>query len=120
MALVKPNRASVADDGKFLDILANFYESLVELFRDQLPSTVPGLKCVTSPTHAEARQHVGDYAGQLGPRAMIVAGRTAPLDGGEGIFVWDATSTLADDDTNTMQPNAVLFGKPGRWRKGSF
>ena len=121
MPIKKPNR-SVLTPGNgdaLLDILLSFYDALVSLLGKQLPATVPGLQAITVSTHAALRLQVGDYAGQLGPRACIVAGRVNPLDGGEGVYVWDEGSTLSDDDSAVIQPLS-LGGKNGRWRKGSF
>jgi hypothetical protein len=117
--LQKPNRGATGDPDSLLGLLANFYDNIRSLLGMRTPDTVPALKAITVQDHRSLRNQVGDYAGQLGPRACIVAGRTGPLDGGEGVYVWDATSTLADDDAATIQPLS-LGGKPGRWRKGSF
>lgn len=115
----RPTITAMSDPDQLLTLLEEVYEDLAALKRTQLPSTVPALKAVTLATHLDLRRQVGDLAGQLGPRAIIVGGRTGPLDGGEGVFVWDPTSQLADDDAAVMQPFNVGTG-PGRWRKGSF
>lgn len=113
--------ASVADQTALLQLLTEIYEDLKGLQGRQMPSTVPALKAITLPTHQALRTQPGDLGGELGPRAVICSGRDSvangPLDGGEGIFVWDPTSTLADDDVNTI---AVDGYNVGRWRKGSF
>lgn len=118
MSLLKPSGGD--DARRTFAVLMGFYDAIVELFSQRPSSTVPTLKSITSPTHAEARQHVGDYAGNAGPRAMIVCGKDTPIDGYQGIFVWDATSILDDDGFNTLQPNAVGLGRPGRWRRGTW
>lgn len=114
MKLGTPTLGLVNDDGQLLQFLRDVYEEIKRL------STPAGASPITLPTHQALRGVIGDLAGSLGPRASIVTGRAAPLDGGQGIYVWDPTSTLADDDAATLQPNAIADGKPGRWRKGSF
>jgi hypothetical protein len=115
--MTKPTLAAVSDPKELLVLLAEAYADIASLLRAQLPSSVPNLKAVTLPTHAALRKQVGDLNGENGPRACIVTGRVNPLDGGEGVFVWDPTSTLTDDDINVIQPGD---SPSGRWRKGSF
>lgn len=119
--MTRPTSSAVNDPNTLLVLLMEVYNDLAALLRTQLPSTIPALKAITLPSYAELRKQVGDLAGQLGPRAIIVTAKDAykngPLDGGEGIFVWDPTSTLTDNDATVLQP----LGLPsGRWRKGSF
>jgi hypothetical protein len=52
-------------------------------------------------------------------RYVFVHGRTAPGDGGEGIFFWDASSNVADDDGVTLRPNDRP-SSAGRWRRMNF
>lgn len=35
-------------------------------------------------------------------------------DGGNALYYWSSSSTVADDGTNVMKPNAIISG-PGRW-----
>lgn len=119
-SLQKPDRNSLGDKDELLAVLVSFYDNIRAALGLRTPDTVPALKAITLATHAALRNQVGDYAGQLGPRACIVTGRSAPLDGGEGIYVWDATSTQFDDDVAAIQPFGIAVGKPGRWRRGSF
>jgi hypothetical protein len=114
--LRKPDRGSASNPDELLKVLIGFYDAIRSLQGLRGADTVPALKAITVQDHVSLRRQVGDYAGQLGPRACIVAGRSLPADGGQGVFVWDATSTLADDDSTTLQPLS-LGGKPGRWRK---
>lgn len=117
--LKKPDNGTAGSPTELLKVLIGFYDNIRALMGLRTPDTIPALKAITLPTHAALRNQIGDYAGQLGPRAIVVTGRSSPLDGGQGIYAWDATSTLADDDAATIQPLA-LGGKPGRWRKGAF
>lgn len=118
-SLKKPDRDTAQSPGALLLVLTGFYDAIRTLLGTRTPDTIPALKAITLPTHLALRNQIGDYNGQLGPRAAIVTGRSSPLDGGQGIYVWDATSTLVDDDSATIQP-LTLLGKPGRWRKGTF
>lgn len=78
------------------------------------PDQARELKAITVATLAELRQTRGDDAGQLGPRSTLLAGTAAPLDGGEARYVWDQTSTAADDGVDTVE----VVGVPvGRWRR---
>jgi hypothetical protein len=78
------------------------------------PNQAPALKAITVSTLAELRATRGDAAGDRGPRACTLAGTTDPLDGGEGVFVWDQTSTAADDGVDVVE----VVGVPtGRWRR---
>lgn len=66
-------------------------------------------------TLAELRKTRGSRDGNRGPRMCMFAGYVDPLDGGEGMFVWDDTSTAVDDEGLTV---AEVFGvSPGRWRR---
>jgi hypothetical protein len=79
-----------------------------------LPDQAPALKAITIATLAELRATRGDAAGQLGPRSCMLAGSVDPLDGGEGVFVWDETSTATDDGTDVVEAAGV---PTGRWRR---
>lgn len=112
--LERPTRGTIQKPDDLLPILTGFYERLVELGRAQLPSTVPALKAVTLSTFANMRMQAGDADGEKGPRACIVTGGSSLLDGSEGVFAWDPTSTAADDNANTIQ---VALVPVGRWRR---
>lgn len=114
MNLRKPDRDTVADGDRLLPILVSFYDAIVELGKPLQPGRVPNLKSVTLSTYADLRKTPGDVMGELGPRLTMIAGGKAVLDGGQGVFVWDPTSLLADDGVNVIQAAAV---NPGRWRR---
>lgn len=103
--LKRPRQSTVADTGEMLDVLTGMYDVLVELRRAPLASIV------AVSTHADVRRTPGSISG---PRVCIVTGRSAILDGGEAAYAWDATSTAADDDSNTIVVAGVATG---RWRK---
>ena len=50
---------------------------------------------------------------------VVVEGYGTAGDGGGGIFLWNATSTLADNDGTIVGPNDVQAASPGRWIKGT-
>ncbi len=78
------------------------------------PDQARELKAITISTLAELRQTRGDTAGQLGPRACLLAGTEMPLDGGQAQYVWDQDSTAADDGEDVVE----VTGTPvGRWRR---
>jgi hypothetical protein len=79
-------------------------------------SQAPQFKAITMATVSEMRQNRGDSVGNLGPRACILAGTDEVLDGGQAVYVWDQTSTAADDGVNVIQAAAT---KVGRWRLGA-
>lgn len=77
-----------------------------------LPVEAPELRGQSIGTRDEARKTRGSADGNRGPRAMTLAGYETPLDGGEGVFVWDATSTAADDEgTTTLMVVGVAVGR---------
>lgn len=114
MSLGRPTIGAIQTPAGLLNCLDGLFEAVIDLLRDIPAKRIPALKAITLETHAAARAQVGDVNGEAGPRACIVAGRTTAMDGGQGVFVWDPNSTLADDDTNTLQ---VPGASPGRWRK---
>ena len=42
---------------------------------------------------------------------VSVCGKTAPGDGGGGVFFWSTTSTAPDDGATAIQPNGALTGR---------
>ena len=46
---------------------------------------------------------------------IYVLGKSARNDGGQGLFYYDLTATLADDDYFTLIPDSITFPDPGRW-----
>jgi len=46
---------------------------------------------------------------------VVVEGYESAGDGGGGIFLWNDTSTLADNDGTIVRPNHVAAASPGRW-----
>lgn len=106
--LKRPLLATMAAPGALLELLAGFYDALLELRR----AAPVGIS--TASTHAEVRRTVGSTSG---PRLCIVTGRSSILDGGEAAYAWDPTSTAADDDAAVL---AVFGVDVGRWRKCSL
>lgn len=78
------------------------------------PRSAPELRGHSVATRDELRGMRGSMDGNAGPRAVILAGNSDPLDAGVGVFVWDPTSRAADDDVNTLQP---MGDEEGRWRR---
>lgn len=99
---------------QMLGILIEYYDALQELARPIFPSRAPNLKSITLPTLAALRQTIGDANGEAGPRAVILAGGTTALDATAGVWVWDPTSTLADNGSTVIQGGSAAIG---RWRK---
>jgi hypothetical protein len=115
--LRKPDRATLANDEAHVKMLLGFYDAILALQKDRLPSTVPALKSVVRPSYASLRAAAGDINGELGPPATIVTGGTSIKDGGEGVFLWDPDSTLADDGVNVFQVAQITTG---RWRRAAM
>jgi hypothetical protein len=46
---------------------------------------------------------------------VVVEGYSTGGDGGGGMFLWNATSTLTDNDGTIVRPNDVAAASPGRW-----
>lgn len=101
-----------------LDLLADQVKRLVDAaVAAAKPATVTiVLQTVAVTTHAQLRAQLGSNDGVSLPRAVIVAGDAIAFDGGQGVYAWDAASTLADNNTTVIQPTKQLIG-PGRWRK---
>lgn len=82
------------------------------------PELAVELRAHSIATLAELRKTRGDNAGNRGPRACMLAGYETPLDGGEGVFIWDYTSVAADDGgTSTVLVAGV---EQGRWRRAQL
>lgn len=105
--LQRPTAATIAAPDAHLALLSGMYDVLVELRRAAVPTIV------ALSTHAQMRMTPGNVNG---PRVCIVTGRTAVLDGGEGAYVWDATSKATDNDTTVISGGLVT----GRWRKAAL
>ncbi len=45
----------------------------------------------------------------------VLKGHSAPSDGGEGVFVWDAASTAADNEGIVVRPSNIGSNASGRW-----
>lgn len=119
-SLRRPTAKTATSPAELSGVLASFYDTLLPLSQDAIsPDRVPALQAMGMPSLAAMRSIRGDAAGLSGPRACILVGKVSRLDGGEGIFIWDASSTTRDDDTNTIESPAVGVppGAPGRWRR---
>lgn len=58
-----------------------------------------------------------EYANAEGYQVAVLKGYDAIGDGGEGVFVWDALSTEADNTGIVVRPNAIAANEPGRWKR---
>lgn len=119
-SLRRPTAKTATSPAELSGVLASFYDTLLPLSQDAIsPDRVPALQAMGMPSLAAMRSIRGDAAGLSGPRACILVGKVSRLDGGEGIFVWDASSTAKDDDINTIESPAVGVpaGAAGRWRR---
>ena len=114
MSFARPSLDALQSPRSVLDTLTSLYDEIVRIGGNLLPSRAPALKAITLPTHAAARSSKGDVNGEGGPRCCIIAGRLTPVDGGQGTYAWDPSSTLADDDANVLQVTGLSVG---RWRK---
>lgn len=50
-------------------------------------------------------------------QVLVLQGYVTPHDGGGGVFVWDPTSTAADNAGTIIRPNDRAAGVAGRWRR---
>ncbi len=119
-SLVKPQVGDLGDRVKLAGLLGSYYDALLPLVGAISPSQIPGLRAMVMANVAELRFTRGDAAGIAGPRATFLLGYDTLLDGGEGNFAWDPTSTDVDDSgvTTVESPAAgVPAGTPGRWRR---
>ena len=115
--IVKPTIDSAKSPPALLQILTRFYERLVELGQSIMPSQAPALKAIASANLTAIRQTLGATDGELGPRALLIAGGVTPLDGGQAIYVWNAVDTRADDGATVICPAAIGPTNPGRWNR---
>lgn len=125
MSLRKPSAKSVASPVELAGVLGSFYDTLLPLSGKAIsPDRLPALKAVTMASIYEMRLTRGDANGVTGPRACVVVGKFAILDGlgFEGLFAWDPTSRDGDDDVDVIESPAadVTAGAPGRWRRLKF
>ena len=109
-----PTPEALADPSLLLRLLRDYYDAIKTASGAVHPSRIPQLKSMALPNYQELRATLGDAQGNAGPRAVIVAGRTLPLDGGEGVFAWSPDSTALDDDDTVIQVPGVGVG---RWIK---
>lgn len=114
MSLRRPTAMAVGDQTQLLNILVGFYDAILELRKPVQPGDAPNLKAITRATFADMRAAAGDINGELGPRVAMVAGKNTPMDGSQGVFAWDPTSQLADNNTTVLQVSGVATG---RWRR---
>jgi len=114
MNLKKPNLAQIKDPEDLLSLLVDYYSAFVELDGNRSPSKLPGLKAITAATIAALRKTPGDDSGEAGPRVALLSGGSAVLDGLQGAFAWNSTSTARDDSQSVINPNGT---KPGRWQR---
>jgi hypothetical protein len=112
--LRRPTAGAVANQQQLLDLLASFYDALIELRRPIQPSRAPALKAISVSTFAQLRAAAGDVNGESGACVALVAGKTGVNTGAQGAFAWDPTATAADDDANILQVAGVSVG---RWRR---
>lgn len=119
MNLPRPSAKTATTPAELATWLAAAYDVLLPLSKDAIsPERIPALLAITMPTLDELRATRGDPEGLTGPRACILAGKVDPLDGSEGVFIWNTTSIAVDDDgvTTVESPAAgVPDGAPGRW-----
>jgi hypothetical protein len=115
--IVKPTLESTKDAPSLLLLLTRFYERLVELGQGIMPSQAPALKAIASANIAALRQTVGATDGELGPRALLLAGGSSALDGGQAVYVWNAADTSADNGASVICPASIGPNKPGRWNR---
>jgi hypothetical protein len=110
---VRPIRGRPTEDSTTDKALADIHDA-AKLPVEISPDQAPALKAICIATLAALRATRGDADGQLGPRSCILSGTSEALDGGEGMYVWDQTSTATDDGVDVVEVAGV---KVGRWRR---
>lgn len=83
------------------------------LTADGVSSGGGGASSITSYTLTTLRALTGYTANQVVTMRFI----STFGDGGFGQFWFDSTSVLADDGIDTVKPNDIGGGSPGRWRR---
>jgi hypothetical protein len=99
----------------------NLYDAIQTLGQETLPEDAPKLRALAIGTLAQLRKTRGDVAGNAGPASCMLSGFTSPMDGGQGVFLWDPTS-VAKDDGGVLLPGGtvqVANVATGRWRRTS-
>lgn len=77
------------------------------------PSAETVIDSLSVYTIADLRAVATRYSRQF----IVVQGGLTPGDGLGGIYVWDANSTAADNDSSVIRPSDVLSSSPGRFIK---
>ena len=77
---------------------------------------------ILCPTTANLRLQSGSNDGSATGVATnysvaILIGGSAAFDGTDGVYVWDGSSTTADNGTTVVKPTAIASASPGRWRQ---
>ncbi len=99
----------------------NLYDAIQDLGKETTPEFAPKLRAHAIGTLAELRRTRGDIAGNAGPASCMLSGFTAPMDGGQGVFLWDPTSVAKDDGGVLLPGGTVQVANiaTGRWRRTS-
>jgi hypothetical protein len=97
--------------------LANLFDAATKTPKVQ-PQNATELRAHSIANITELRKTPGSNDGNGGPRAIMLAGQLTPNDAGSGTFVWDSTSTLADNAQITASAFTVAqvaSVSMGRW-----
>jgi hypothetical protein len=97
--------------------LANLFDAATKTPKVQ-PQNATELRAHSIANIAELRRTPGSNDGNGGPRAVMLAGQLTVNDAGSGTFVWDSTSTLADNAQITASAFTVAqvaSVSMGRW-----
>jgi hypothetical protein len=76
-------------------------------------TSLAALRLMTPPSH------VGNAAGSTAPvtySICVLLGAAGTIGTNAGIYVWDSTSALADNNSTVIKPaSPQVGGNPGRW-----
>jgi hypothetical protein len=82
------------------------------------PIDATALAATTDRSNYAALRAIATKPGGPGAHCVFVLGHTQEGDGGGGIFVWDETLPLVQDNGGTViKPNDRSPGEPGRWKR---
>ena len=65
----------------------------------------------------DLKAQLGSTSGSGGPRSIVLAGRLAHFDGGEGQFIWTTDTTTANDDVTVVVPTVGGWVRNGCWKR---
>lgn len=74
-------------------------------------TSIANLRSIEPPTYNAGTASSQTYS------VILLLGSVSPFAGNAGVYVWDAASVAADNNSTIIKPDGYqVGGNPGRWR----